>query len=114
MLISNNVSISFVLTFDLKFEDSSQDHTLSCKVGDKVKVKFKYKEEVIETVAVIKSIEAKDPIESITRNFSDKYTKETNPSILLDASSNFDSKVYYIYARDILDISFYEEDKPIE
>lgn len=100
MLISNKVDIDVVVGFTLTFDDATQNHSISCKVGDKVVITIRVSSNPLDTstfTGIIKKIAVTMPLED-----------ETNPVLTIDASEQFISKIYTVQANDIMDIKIAE------
>lgn len=94
-LISRKATTSLQVQFDFKFDDATTNHSIIVKQGDIIQIKFVDKEnQIITTSGKVKQLIATIPLES-----------DDNPTMVLDASSEFESDVYTIKASEILDIN---------
>jgi hypothetical protein len=94
-LVSRKVTTSLQVQFSFTFDDATANHSITVKQGDIVQVKFVGKDnEIIDANGKIKQLIATLPLEN-----------EDNPTMVLDASSEYDSVVFTIKSSEILDIN---------
>ena len=99
MLINNKVSYSIIANFDLTFDDPLLNHTFTCNQGDKVEISFRNNGEILTIIGVVKTITIKPPTFRTLGAFNELVLE-------IDASSEFDSKVYTIQSMNIMDIKY--------